>query len=114
MPLDGRIQDFETTETKHDVFSLEGLIAWLETQEPTTRYDFNDQRDCVLCRYLKSHGLPASSWNDESGNDNYRRASALEGAATGHILASAYHIKENWTYGRLLTRARALLSKSPK
>ena len=35
MPLDDR----NWVETKPEVFSLADLVAWLETQDPTTEYD---------------------------------------------------------------------------
>lgn len=41
---------------KPEVFSLEGLIAWLETQDQWTTYPFTDSRDCVLARWAASHG----------------------------------------------------------
>lgn len=39
-------------ETKTDVFSLESLIAWLETQNPKTTYVWTDPCKCVSHEYL--------------------------------------------------------------
>ena len=39
MPLDGDVKQFET-ETKPDVFSLEGLRDWLKTQDKSTEYEY--------------------------------------------------------------------------
>jgi len=52
MPFDSK--DF--VETKPDVFSLEGLIAWLETQDPATRYDYGDVVLCALGQYTLAQG----------------------------------------------------------
>ena len=40
-----------------DVFSLEGLIAWLERQPEETLYDYLDSSDCLGARYCHAHGL---------------------------------------------------------
>lgn len=57
MPFDGKTFAPAPAETKPDVFSLDGLIAWLEKQPPETEYNFKDTRDCLLCRYFRAMGL---------------------------------------------------------
>ena len=95
MPLDQ--QGFEI-ETKPDVFSLEGLIAWLELQPPLTAYDFLDcGGQCLIGRYLiattgkmwREHGLP---W--------------------GHLPFDLRMVAvgRGHTYGAALDRARELLA----
>lgn len=37
-------------------FTLQGLHDWLETQDPSTTYDYTSPSDCLLCRFLKSLG----------------------------------------------------------
>lgn len=39
-----------------DPLTLERLIAWLETQDQTTVYEYQNTRDCLLCRYLNASG----------------------------------------------------------
>ncbi len=60
------------------VFSRLGLIAWLETQDPETEYDYTDPADCLLCRYFRAVGVPLKDgkavdsldWTDKNGNDH--------------------------------------------
>lgn len=94
-------------EEKHDVFSLEGLIAWLETQPPETEYDFRDILDCLLCRYGRAAGLNVHS---AGGSDivRYRQDGSTERSA-GFAKDVASDLP--WTYGAALTRARALLAE---
>ena len=68
MPLDGNIIDYTDTE----IFSLAGLTAWLERQNPETEYDFDDICDCVLFRYFKARGVAivymgGNTWVEEGG-----------------------------------------------
>jgi hypothetical protein len=42
--------------TKSKVLSLAGLIAWLERQNPQGRYRYSANGDCLIARYLRSHG----------------------------------------------------------
>lgn len=102
MPLDGNPTDFETV-TKTEVFSGRGLVAWLETQDPATQYDFGClDGGCLIGRYLlattgrmwKGHGL---TW--EKICDRY--------PALNKIAVTRPH-----TYGDALSRARHLLSQS--
>jgi hypothetical protein len=41
---------------KPDAISLAGLIAWLERQNPATRYNYRDIHDCLLTRYFRASG----------------------------------------------------------
>lgn len=50
MPLDGTTY-IETTTTEP---SVEGLIAWLRTQDLTTEYEYCRTGDCLLHRYLRT------------------------------------------------------------
>lgn len=47
MPFDSTPQ----IETKADPFSLQSLIAWLETKDRSTHYDPQDGVGCVLCQW---------------------------------------------------------------
>ena len=45
------------TETKPELNSLAGLIAWLEKQTSTTTYDYaNCDGACLICQYLTANG----------------------------------------------------------
>lgn len=90
---------FDSMPTKHDTFSLEGLIAWLETQDPATEYDFTDcAGGCLIGQYLlattgkmwREHGL---SWSDINNRVPFFQNVAID---------------RPYTHGAALTRARAL------
>lgn len=63
MPLDSTDWDGQPSdhETKPDVFSLAGLIAWLKTQDPATEYCFIDGTGeiggCLWHRYFMARGF---------------------------------------------------------
>ena len=42
------------------VLSLDGLIEWLEKQPKKTTYQYENPRDCLLCRYLRDNGVNAT------------------------------------------------------
>ena len=94
MPFDGL-----PTETKPDVFSLDGLIAWLEQQPGETTYNFNDC--CGLC--LLSQYVTARLGRYSSGDD-YCRMADVGGFNVIQRLAG----EEPWTFCAALQRARAL------
>ena len=82
------------------VFSLQGLIAWLETQPAETEYEYTNTSDCLLCRYFKARGVPVSymggvRWFDHTGNA-HPLPDGLRAAPHAH------------TYGAALARAKAL------
>lgn len=123
MPLDQSTYDldgktFKQAETKSDLSkpSLEGLVAWLETQNPSTVYCYADIGDCLYHRYLTAIGMPVSSvggawWTDLAG-----RKHPLPGETEFlHESPSALLPQESpRTFGAALTRARAILaSRSP-
>ena len=97
MPFDGRVADHETLD---EVFSLAGLIRWLETQDPETQYDFNDcQGECLAGRYLwatigwQAYVVGQKTFGDVFGSmDNY----------------GAIALTRPWTYGAALSRARVM------
>ena len=115
MPLDDR----NWVETKPEVFSLADLVAWLETQDPTTEYDYTDTSYCLVGQYTIARG-------GERVADSYiiggRRLSSLAGGlleAGLHAVAAGYRrgLPCRWpfdgtkTFGAALERARALLAK---
>lgn len=99
MQFDG--QSFELP-----VFSLEGLVQWLEGQEPETEYDWDDcGGNCLIGHYYAAKGVPASIrlakvFDGRDGGDYSRVCNQTYGGAKG------------WTYGAALRRARALLEKA--
>lgn len=100
--------DFTNTESKPDVFSLEGLIAWLEKQDPETEYHTYDAQDCLMARYYRANIPDAvrsdtvvSNWVDSQGrvrSTNFNQAT---------LAAIVWRGDKN--YGAALSRARAAL-----
>lgn len=88
-------------ETKHDVFSLEGLIAWLEKQPADVSYVWSDTSDCnggcLIHRYLRD--------NDADPTWDYGKFAECLGERTMDIKVA---MPQPWTYGAALARARAL------
>ncbi len=91
-----------------NTFSVPALIAWLETQDPATEYDFIDGADCLICRYFRAQGIPLGigevvnpmSWRDKNG--------------MSHPLPAEFNNISNgggkpWNYGAALARAKATL-----
>ncbi len=83
---------------------LRGLVAWLETQNPATEYDFDDTHDCLLCRFSKENGY----WRGEYGatcagfgEEQWAMASAAIEGSRGY--------RKHHGYGAALERARAQL-----
>jgi len=87
-------------------FTLESLIAWLETMPPQESYRFEcTDGSCLIGQYSTAHGqgrLPyyqqteafANAWGGEP-----------DGLRISH--AERLAVSEPWTFGAALTRARA-------
>ena len=41
-----------------DPFTLEALIAWLETKEPEEMYCYTSNGHCLIAQYLEHHNIP--------------------------------------------------------
>jgi len=60
------------------IFSVLGLVAWLEQQDPETEYNYFNRDDCLLCRYFRARGVPlndtwplsAEYWTDKFGKEH--------------------------------------------
>lgn len=104
MPFDGK----NFTETKPDVFSLEGLIAWLEKQPQETEYEFSNIHDCLLCRYFRAMGKTDVRIGGRSYLIDGDFGSLPDGLAN---TAVAIGVNGNRTYASALHRARALQAR---
>lgn len=99
MPFDG--QNFE-----YPVFSLEGLVQWLEGQEPETEYDFTNCRGkCLLDTYLHARGVK------RTGRHYSDMVAVTTGISNGQRIDVS--LERPWTYGGALARARAIMSPTP-
>jgi len=98
---------WDRTETKQDVFSLESLIAWLETMPPTQKYDWSRAETCLLGQWCASNGFSGRELRDKSielGRWDQKH-NALADAALGNV--------NECTFGAALARARAV-QRSPQ
>lgn len=94
------------TKTKPDVFSLESLIAWLETMPADGTYNYNNcDGGCLLDLYLatatgkRSRPDPKTHWKTCGGGENYLFIGRTKPQ----------------TFGAALSRARALSTgKAPE
>lgn len=108
-------QDFapaeRLTEKKPDVFSLAGLIAWLEKQPPEREYNFFDcDGTCLLHQYLDAQGHQWPGFGSVAKPDGpYRRLGDIKvGPGPTDDIDLKVASKFPWTYGAALIRARAL------
>lgn len=87
-----------------DPFTLEGLIAWLETKPADQKYEWDYAESCLLGQWCQFNGLEGIAARDkslvlgtyENGNE------AFAETALGDLL--------NCTFGAALTRALAALA----
>ncbi len=81
------------------VFSVHGLIAWLETQDPETEYNWRKTGDCLGSRYLKARGV-------QDLGAGYRALSSVDVGNEIRGLGSLIFLERPWTYGAALARAK--------
>jgi hypothetical protein len=94
------------TETKADPFSLASLIAWLEKQNPATRYCYVSNGECLLAQYFTARGYK----NVTVGVGWFRE---LHMPHTEHAIPTEFTQvaragKGGTTFGAALKRARKL------
>jgi hypothetical protein len=54
---------WEKPEVKADPFTLESLIAWLETKDPSETYNWHDCNGrCLLAQYVSERDLITTRW----------------------------------------------------
>lgn len=93
-------------ETKTNPFTLESLIAWLETMPADTEYPYMNVQECIACQYLQAHGYQRPWEGPDAGLALYARA--MGGEDNYFKIAQS----GRWTFGAALERARAALASS--
>jgi hypothetical protein len=94
---------WDKSEVKADPFSLESLIAWLEKQPATKRYDWeNCDGGCLIGLYGQAHGI---SWDamqrvDDGGDSPYSK-----------LTPGGIAFRYPRTFGAALKRARKALAE---
>ena len=93
--------------TVSQVLSLAGLVAWLETQPPETTFEYQDNHDCLMCRYLRARGIEVmwmgGAYFFSAQDDHHDLPFEMGLAAQVEIFTG-----QN-TYAAALVRARGLL-----
>lgn len=89
--------------------SLRGLIAWLETKDPTEQYCFFDHGHCLMAQYYKAIDRPTSwvggfSIRFKGDPSNYDLPLHFDDIAVGQN-----EMFGRWTFGAALARARSCL-----
>lgn len=87
------------TVTKPDVFSLESLIAWLETMPVDKEYNYCRKSTCLIAQYLQARGV--SKYELDSHEID----------ALGWMEVVNPRINYIPTFGAALSRARSALEK---
>jgi hypothetical protein len=94
-------------ETKPDVLSLEGLIAWLEKYPATRRYDYlNCQGRCLYGQYMAAHGIIWSESGASSPGMAPKERDVFCALVYDKVAYDAPH-----TFGAALSRARKALAR---
>lgn len=90
---------------KPEVFSLTGLIAWLETQPAEGTYNWRNIYGCLACNYLRAMGHPSPA-EMLGGNEFEQTCGGLEGYYRIALGRDDSGKTGAWTYGAALERAR--------
>ena len=86
------MERYKTIQQRARIFNLDNLIAWLETKDPTQRYDYWIPKSCVMGQYLTEQGF--MPWDTD--------VSQLE------CEFSSVGVSKPWTFGAALERAKLL------
>lgn len=99
--------DEQVSKPKVDVFSLEGLIAWLEKQPAGKRYDWHDPAHCLIAQWLAAeHGYSDPVVRSNKSCDLTANLDSDDGVTVlGRIAYGGRN--PQYTYGAALERAKA-------
>ena len=107
------IETIRVPEPKHDPFSLESLVAWLERQPEDGAYCFGDCLKCMLAQYFTALGFDDVNLSDVR---MYHKGGSVPLPAMFNAIAlDAFGVFNRpgdfrHTFGAALTRARAALA----
>lgn len=105
-------------EVKTDPFTLESLIAWLEKQPDSERYDYTCNGHCLMAQYFTAMGFKGVEANPSSvihrGGDfplpKWFNAIALGGRCAHFAECNYPNGPSDRTFGAALIRSRAALA----
>ena len=94
--------------TKPAVFSLDGLVAWLETMPADKRYNYEDcSGECLYGQYMTVHGIP---WK-ESGHFHFDDAPETLPAKFCDLVYAKVACFMPHTFGAALERAGSVMQR---
>ena len=102
------IETIRVAEPKHDPFSLEALVAWLERRDPAIEYCPTEPGICLLGQF--SYAMRATDPFEKSMQLSRDRAAPFERIAYAFVQGDP----EEYTFGAALTRASPHLRRSPR
>jgi hypothetical protein len=88
--------------------SLEGLVQWLETQPPETKYKYTQIYDCLWARYMQAIGNEKIEFNNEEFPDGVNE---VVQAPTHLGYKGGIDDNERWNYKAALERGKKVLAK---
>lgn len=89
-------------------FTLESLIAWLETKRPEATYDYGCNGNCLIAQYLKD---VARMSEPRIGGHYYRNGINGDEVDLPHRWNDVA-VQDPRTFGAALTRARAYAAEA--
>ena len=103
MPFDGNPEQF----AKPDVFSLDGLIAWLRTQPGGMAYCASSPSQCLWGNYTRALG------GEKLDHTTYRIGRVAHKLTYDDKMVAGFHLHSapEHTYAAALSRALALKDK---
>lgn len=91
--------------------TLQGLASWLETQDPETKFDYIDNRNCLVARYLRAQDVKfdiVTSINIHfDDGTKVRLPREIDDVSIG-VYGNDYY---GQTYGEALIRASAAIAR---
>lgn len=103
---------WDRTETKPDVFSLEGLIAWLEKQPANKTYSWAHGTECLLGQWLRTIDSEVECQFNNPTHNLYLYQVSGDQVDLSRFETIARLDFDTDTFGAALTRARAALACS--
>jgi len=65
-------KDWEKPKTQPDPLSLDDLITWLETKDPTQYYNFSNSASCMLAQWVRHLDSGASNVQSDTNSFVYQ------------------------------------------
>jgi hypothetical protein len=88
-----------------DIYSVEGLVAWLIKQPADKIYDYTNSYQCAAAQYLRSRGIKVSF------GEEYRGRGPDELMKLGWQEIVSHGDKMRGTYGEAAERGRKVLAR---